>query len=198
MLKNDKNILIYGGAFNPPTVAHAAIIDSALSENQFSEIWLMPSKDRSDKVIGVPDSLRVKMLETLIEECFYQYKHRIGISRFELNLPGKTETYETMQLLAHEYPNLNFTWLIGADSWLTMPKWEHGAELVKDGHWLIIDREGYPLGTLPSNARVIKSLFSTCLSSTVVRQRVSDNLSAMPYVVKGVDKIITKNSLYKH
>ncbi|MGB4966675.1 MAG: hypothetical protein WBO35_00560 [Candidatus Saccharimonadales bacterium] len=48
-----RTILIFGGAFNPPTLAHEAIIRQWSSMPGFDEIWLTPSGSRTDKHISI-------------------------------------------------------------------------------------------------------------------------------------------------
>ena len=42
-----------------------------------------------------------------------------------------------------------------------------------------------------------RGLFDSQLSSTIVRDRVANNISALPYVPRGVNQIIIKNNLYR-
>ena len=138
-----KNILIYGGSFNPPTLAHAALIDAAINDFDFDEIWLMPSKDRADKQIGTDGNYRLRMLEALVNDFFIQHKDQLKIVDFELNLKGQTQTSTTMDLLAKKFPKDRFTWLIGADSWVGMETWKNGAKIKKEANWVVVERSGY-------------------------------------------------------
>jgi len=194
----DQKIIIYGGSFNPPTIAHAAIIDAVAQDKCYDKIWLLPSKNRSDKKINVPANLRVEMLDALIKECFLNIKSKLMVSDFELAQKGNTMTYKTAKLLNKKYPQNTFVWLIGADSWINMSSWEHGEELRKTVEWLIIPRDGYPINdTLPPNAKLMPNpVFASKVSSTMLRQRIANNQSAMPFTTPAVSKIITSNKLY--
>jgi nicotinate-nucleotide adenylyltransferase len=191
-------ILIYGGSFNPPTIAHAAVIDTVLQIKLYNQLWLMPSKSRSDKLINVPADLRLNMIKALVKECFGSAK-KIRVSDFELSLPGKTMTKKTSKLLQENFPLYDFTWLVGADSWLSIDTWEGGKELLGKTNWLIIPREGYEIiEELPKNASLLKKpVFASPVSSTMLRKRISENLSAMPFVTPAVSKIIEKHNLYR-
>lgn len=50
---NRPETIIYGGAFNPPTLSHVAILQAVLefAEPTQSEVWVMPSGTRLDKAI---------------------------------------------------------------------------------------------------------------------------------------------------
>jgi nicotinic acid mononucleotide adenylyltransferase len=61
-MTNKRKILLFGGSFSPPTLAHEAIIAACLDMKDFDEVWVMPSGDRADKVIAIQDEDRLKML----------------------------------------------------------------------------------------------------------------------------------------
>lgn len=65
-----KNTIIYGGAFNPPTRAHQAIlqacIDYAEQLSVDAEVWLMPSGDRVDKKIEASYADRLELLSSSV------------------------------------------------------------------------------------------------------------------------------------
>ena len=77
-----RNVLIFGGGFNPPTPAHEAIIGACLEMPQFDEIWLMPSGDRLDKSIDSEDRDRLQMLEIVKSERFGD-NPRLHVSDFD-------------------------------------------------------------------------------------------------------------------
>lgn len=130
--------MIFGSAFNPPTLAHEAIIRICLELPQFDEIWLMPSGDRLDKITGVSDEHRLRMSKILATRIFPGEK-RVRVTDFELKLPRPTQTYQTSRALSLAYPDANFWWAIGTDSYFSMPEWEHGAELQQNLNLLVFD-----------------------------------------------------------
>lgn len=55
-------IYIFGGAFDPPHVGHAAIVKSILAKKHPEKIIIIPSSARNDKNYAVSDEHRLKML----------------------------------------------------------------------------------------------------------------------------------------
>jgi nicotinate-nucleotide adenylyltransferase len=192
-----KKILIYGGSFNPPTLAHVALIKIALSMPDFDAVWLMPSKDRLDKSISTPAQVRTKMLQTMIDDFYPKGNARLLISGIEINLPGKTNTQKTVKELAKKFPNFHFTWLIGMDSWLAMDSWVNGATLKRTGDWLVSTRGSYDTPWLPKNARLIKLTGpELTMSSSQVRNLCAQHLAVDSLVSPGVNKFIHDHNLY--
>lgn len=123
-----QRILVFGGAFNPPTLAHEAIVRACLALPEFSEVWAMPSGDRLDKTIEASDADRLAMLR-LVKEASFGGDPRLVVSDFELCLPRPTKTSSTVAALERAYPDNDFWFAYGADSYRQMPSWPDGATL---------------------------------------------------------------------
>lgn len=65
-----KEIAVFGGTFNPPTLAHQEIIEACLQHPTFDEVWVMPSGERADKDITVEAEDRIAMLEAVKSDVF--------------------------------------------------------------------------------------------------------------------------------
>src|SRR5215813_4590567 len=100
-----RHILVFGGAFNPPTLAHEAIIRECLALPQFDEVWLMPSGDRLDKQISSSDHDRRHMIRLVHQHAIAQHP-RLRVSDFELRRSPPTQTYETVYALQQRHPDV--------------------------------------------------------------------------------------------
>src|SRR6185369_6587064 len=98
-----QRIILYGGSFNPPTIAHEAILQACLALPGFDEVWVMPSRTREDKEITVSDANRLQML-SILQQYAFTGESRLKISDFELKLPAPTRTARTLPALAAAYP----------------------------------------------------------------------------------------------
>lgn len=164
-----KKAIIYGGAFNPPTIAHQAILSGCIVEarRSNSELWIMPSGERLDKVINVGRLQRVQFVEALCQS--------VDIADTSLRLElcelddTATETYQTYQKLKNRYPDYQQTWVFGADSITTMRAWGNGEYLWENLDMLVVPRTGTALSTLPDRAQWLR-VETPEVSSTTVRK----------------------------
>ena len=164
-MSTSHKVLIFGGSFSPPTVAHEAIIRACLAMPEFTETWLLPSGDRLDKEVAMSDRQRLAMLE-LVKKADFASDPRLVISDFELSLPRPTQTYQTVAALKERFPETDFWFVFGADSYLSMPDWPHGAELQRSLHMVVF---GSLARTLPANAHYVKIDEYADVSSTRTR-----------------------------
>lgn len=169
-----KRVLVFGGAFYPPTAAHEAILAECLKLPDFDEVWLMPSGDRRDKAVR-EDDRRLTLLE-VVKQVSFADDPRLVVSDFELNLPRPTNTYDTTQSLAQAFPDYAFSYVFGSDSYRDMPHWKRGTELQRDLSIVLVMRG---VGSLPERAGITQLTLPVELSrisSTAARQALAEGL----------------------
>lgn len=166
-----KSTIIYGGAFNPPTIAHQTILQKCVDfAGNDVDVWLLPSGDRTDKTIAVPRNVRLNYLDAMIQDVTHPDKD-IRIELTELDRGFSVETYDTVCELNIKYPDREFVWVFGADSTETMASWKNGKWLMENVPMLIIERPG---NNINPNLRRWNSLQIPLLdvSSTELRRRL--------------------------
>lgn len=188
--------IIFGGSFNPPTLAHEAIIAACLELPQFKhdEIWVMPSGDRFDKSIAISDENRLDMLELIKHEKFND-NPRLQISDFELHLTRPTQTYQTVKELTENYKNRNFWFVLGADAYLSMPAWDHGDELMKSLHMILFARGENP-NMHGDNIINLEIADLAIISSTLAREAIQNSRSTVDLISRPIDDYIKEHELY--
>ncbi len=165
--------IIYGGAFNRPTLAHQAILQACVdyAEPRNADVWLLPSASRADKAIAVEREERVAFCKALIRDVMARTV-RLDVNTTELDRAQLTETYDTVMELNGRHPDRTFTWVFGADSAASMETWDHGTWLKNNLSMLLINRPGTPLPALGSNA-VELPVEAGSYSSTELRRRLA-------------------------
>ena len=94
--------LIYGGAFNPPTIAHIELADFARRAAGFDKVIFVPSKMRyitedQKKSFAFDDETRLAMLR----DCA-KYHEWMEVSDFEIMAEEQPRTYITMTHLEEQ------------------------------------------------------------------------------------------------
>ena len=137
MSEEIKNVIIFGGAFDPVTNAHVQCVRFLASRFPNDEIWVMPClmhtfhKRMADfyhrfamckiAVLAVP---RTKV-------CDFEHK-------------GKTDgsTYALLHELKQTYPDTNFRVVIGYDNAQTIEKWKNWKQLIGEVPFIVLSRKG--------------------------------------------------------
>lgn len=187
----EQQVIIYGGAFNPPTNAHKRVLEVLISISQKAErqceVWLLPSGERDDKTIAVSEVQRRGYLDALIESV-----GGIGLVQVcdvELIATEHTHTAQTVRWLEKNYPEKIFQWAFGSDSVNTMSTWEEGDWLLEHLDMIVFQRPGYPLEVFGNNSKLLEATQEQ-MSSTEVRLLMEQGQDVSHFVPAPVSQII--------
>lgn len=183
--------IIYGGAFNPPTLAHVAILRACFeyAEPHHADVWVMPSGNRLDKTIGIEREQRLAYVDALIGDAARGVNDQAAVETMELDRTVAVETIDTVNELKQTYPDRSFTFVFGADSTETMAEWKGGDELLETLPMLVIEREGSRINPLARHA-VRLSVTTPAVSSTQVRYCIENHLPVSALVSPRVAELI--------
>lgn len=145
----NKTIVVMGGSFNPPTIAHARLLLGAVSEMRADRGIFVPSPDgyvcakmrrinRSGEIL--PKQLRLRMLEAMAQD-----DPRLTVDDLEYRRTGRSYTYETMLALQGKYPGATLHFLLGGDKMKIFPKWYRSDAFLERFHLIIARRAGEDL-----------------------------------------------------
>lgn len=184
-----KETVIYGGAFNPPTLAHVAILQACFgyAEQEDADVWVVPSGNRLDKTIATPRERRLDYIDAMIYDA--GAVGRAVVSTMELDRPFAIETADTVAELRADYPDRSFTFVFGADSTETMATWKDGEVLLETLPMLVVEREGSRINSLARFATRL-NVQTPDVSSTLVRQCLESGAHLEGLVSPGVERIL--------
>lgn len=187
-----KKIGIIGGTFDPPHLGHLLIASDVQYALSLDEVWFMPNHipphKQSDSITSI--DLRIQMIQVAI-----QNQPSFRLETIELEREGPSFTYDTILLLKERYPNVDFHFIIGADMVEYLPKWHKINELVGLVKFVGVKRPGYSIVTNFPVIEVETPQFD--VSSTMIRKRVKDGMTAHFLVPEQVRSIIEEKSLYE-
>lgn len=182
-----KETIIYGGAFNPPTKAHHAILQACIdrAEQLGTDVWVMPCGNRVHKTIDVPRDTRIQYVEALVNDVVWRSVD-VHIETTELDSGIETETFDTAQMMNEKYPDRKFVWVFGTDSIATIEQWKEGEWLKDHLPMLVVERPDSVDVELGKNAEWLLIEPST-ISSSEVRARMATDES--------IDHLVTPSVL---
>lgn len=134
-----KKIGIFGGSFNPIHNGHIALAKAFLKEEKLDAVWFMVSPQNPFKVNQqlLSDHLRLEMVRKALEN-----ESQLVVSDYELHLPRPSYTWLTLQHLKEDYPQDNFTLLVGGDNWAAFDRWYHADDILSNYQIVVFPRRG--------------------------------------------------------
>ena len=124
---------IYGGAFDPPHLAHLAIARAAWVQFQLDQLRVIPTGSAWHKNRPLTASLhRLAMAHLAFDDI-----HRVVVDPREIQRDGPTFTIDTLSELKVEYPNALFYLFVGQDQAQAFTTW-HRWEAILDIATLVV------------------------------------------------------------
>lgn len=118
----------------------------------------------------------------------------LTVSAFEVGRGGVSYTFDTMRQLTQIEPEIEFYFIIGGDMIDLLPKWHRIEELVTLVNFVGVGRPGtngttdYPI--------IMVDIPQIELSSTLIRQRFSENGAVQLLIPPAVEAFIREEGLY--
>lgn len=129
-----RQIAIFGGTFDPIHWGHLIVAETALHQVPLEEIIWVPSHHPPHKK-AASFQHRVAMLQMAIAD-----NPAFAVSLVEELRSGTSYAIDTLIDLSAIYPNTHWYWIVGLDTFQTLPRWYRGQELAPQCDWLIAPR----------------------------------------------------------
>ena len=187
-----KRVGILGGTFNPPHLGHLIIANEVLHALKLEEVRFMPNQKPPHKIMtnNVSEEQRLAMTELAIQD-----HEKFKLETIELKREGCSYTYDTMQLLKAQEPDVDFYFIIGADMIEYLPKWYKVSELCELVQFVGVNRPRY---STESEIPIVSiDIPDISISSTLLRRRLAQQQSVKYLIPDQVISYIKEHSLYE-
>ncbi|QWE19091.1 nicotinate (nicotinamide) nucleotide adenylyltransferase [Polynucleobacter corsicus] len=153
-LDTPKKIGILGGTFDPPHLGHLKLAIHFAKLLHLDTLLLIPSGEPWQKNSGItPSEIRLELTEAagidLARALLYlKVPTQIGVDRIEIDRSGPSYAIDTAKALRERFgPQVNITWLMGADSLINLPSWKSWDQLLDFVNFAVASRPHHELST---------------------------------------------------
>ena len=200
-MSQGRRIGVFGGAFDPPHLAHVALVRSAIEALQLDEVRVLPTGHAWHRVSGLSDAAHRLAMTRL---AFAGLNHVVVDDR-EIRRAGPSYTADTLGEIALEAPGAQLYLLIGDDQRRSLPAWHRIDEIARlaiicaaardpqvaswhAGEAAACDVAGLVVQPLPMPLMPI--------SATDIRDRLTRQANVAGLVAPGVERYIHEHHLY--
>ena len=186
---------LFGGSFNPIHNAHIALASTICEQARLDEVWFMVSPQNPLKQAQdlLDENERYEMVKLALESQAKVLK----ASNYEFHLERPSYTWKTLRALKLDFPQHEFSLIIGGDNWVRFPRWAHNEEILANHHIYIYPREDSEIdeATLPENVHLIHTP-KINITSTMLREMVRNGKDISAFVPNAVAKAIADKRYY--
>jgi len=118
-----KRIGLFGGSFDPPHLAHVALVHAGL-ELGLDEVWVIPALPVHRVLSGNADgATRIRWLQQV-----FGNDARVKVLDWEVSQRHPTPMVDTLRRFNREYPETVPWLMLGSDAWQGLPSWREYPE----------------------------------------------------------------------
>ena len=118
---------VFGGAFDPPHLAHVALVESAIGRLELDQVRVLPTGSAWHKTRDLSDaSHRLNMVQLA-----YQHLPQVVVDEREVRRMGPSYTVDTLHELRAEFPQAQLFLLLGDDQRRSLNSWHRIDEIAR-------------------------------------------------------------------
>ena len=189
------SIGLFFGSFNPIHNGHIAMAHFLKEKNLFHEIWIVVSPNNPFKVNHelADANHRLKMVQLAIRDFSF-----LKACDVEFSLPLPSYTIDTLHYLDSQYPNSEFSLILGTDNIANFHKWKDWEE-IRNKYKIYV----YPRGAEHASQHVKHHNISYVdapllpVSATAIRTLLQQKKPVHNFLPPSVIQYIEENGVYE-
>ena len=189
-----QRIGIFGGAFDPPHMAHVTLARTALTQLKLDVLQILPTGNawHKSRTLSAPEH-RLAMCHLAFDDL-----PAVSVNPLELRRDGPSYTVETLRTLQAQQPGAQWFLLIGADQARDFRRWKDWQEILQRVTLVVADRD--PEVGQWHNSGLAQALHLQMsvlpISATDIRDRLCKKLPVDALVPEPILRYIDQHGLY--
>lgn len=185
---------LYFGSFNPIHHGHLMIASHIMMDTELDQVWFVVSPQNPFKSNNtlLNEYHRLHLVRLAIDD-----DPRFRVTDIEFRLPKPSYTSDTLAYLKDEYPQHEFSLVLGSDSLTNFEKWKNYSHILEGYRIYVYERPGFSIRTDLAGNIVHCQAPLLEISSTDIRSMVGKGKSIRYFVPESVREEIEKSHYYR-
>lgn len=201
-----RKIGIMGGTFDPIHIGHLILGEKAYEQLELEKVLFMPSGNpphKKNRKGRASDEQRVEMVARAIAP-----NPHFELSTIEMHEEGYSYTYRTLDQLNAENPDIEYYFIIGADSLFSLDSWMKPDRICAACTIVVATRNHTPVGKIDVEMKRLQEKYhgnfirldtlNIDVSSQILRRWVQEGKSIRYYCSDSVISYIESQKIYHH
>lgn len=201
-----RKIGIMGGTFDPIHIGHLILGEKAYEQLELEKVLFMPSGNpphKKNRKGRASDEQRVEMVARAIAP-----NPHFELSTIEMHEEGYSYTYRTLEQLNAENPDVEYYFIIGADSLFSLDSWMKPDRICAACTIVVATRNHTPVGKIDVEMKRLQEKYhgnfirldtlNIDVSSQILRRWVQEGKSIRYYCSDSVISYIESQKIYHH
>lgn len=189
------HIGLFFGSFNPVHVGHMVLANYMVSFTELEQVWFVvsPHNPLKDKASLLDQNQRLHMVNLAIGDA-----NKLKSSNVEFKLSQPSYTIYTLAHLKEQYPQHQFSLIMGEDNLQSFTKWKNYEEILKNHMIFVYPRPNSDSGELSHHKNVIMTKAPLMeISSSMIRKSIKAKTDVSFFVPATVWEYLDEMHFYK-
>ena len=191
-----KQIGIFSGSFNPIHMGHLMLANYITEFTYIDEVWFVVTPHNPLKEVDdlADEKSRLQMCQIAVEGI-----EKFKVSEIEFSMPKPSYSIDTLDKLKKDYPESDFSLIIGADNWSNFHLWKDYKRIREENKILIYPRLGEEVkidAEFKENVQICNAPILQ-ISSTFIRSSIREGRDIFTFLPNGVYEYIATHKLYQ-
>ena len=133
-----RRVGVFGGAFDPPHIAHVALAEAAIGQFDLAALHIVPTGQAWHKARALSEPEHRLAMARLA----FGHLERAVVDGRELHRAGPTFTIDTLRALQDENPDCQLCLFMGADQFAAFEQWHQWRAILEIAIICIAERTG--------------------------------------------------------
>ena len=186
---------LFFGSFNPIHNGHLMVASYIANHTDVKQVWLVVSPQNPHK----PQSSLLKEYDRLhLAQIAIEGDPQLKVTDIEFKLPKPSYTIDTLTYIQEQYPQHEFSVIMGGDSFQNLPKWKNFEALKKNYKFIVYRRPGFDITeTYGADITYLEAPMLE-LSATLIRNNRKNGITIRYLVPDKVKDEIENNNYFKN
>ena len=190
-----RKVGLFFGTFDPIHIGHEKIAIYFL-ERYFDEIWFVITPLNPDKINEnlTDQSIRLEMAKNFCDD-----NEKFKYCDIEFNLPKPNYTADTLVELKNNYPDLNFSIIMGEDNLIGLETWKNYKIILESKIYVYprVNQQKIDAKLKDHNSVIFSDAPIMKISSSEIRSIIRKDEDYLKLVPNKIHNYISKNNLYR-
>jgi len=184
---------LYFGSFNPIHHGHLIIAMFVQQSTPLKEVWFVvtPQNPLKPSASLLNEHHRYFMVQEAI-----QGEPSLKASNIEFHQPRPSYTVDTLAYLREQYPQHQFSVIMGSDAYQNFHRWKNPEVILKNHGIVVYKRPGFEINAPNNQITVLEKAPLLQISSTHIRELIKQGKSIRYLVPQRVMDEIIQNRYY--
>jgi nicotinate-nucleotide adenylyltransferase len=186
---------LFFGSFNPIHNGHLMVASYIANHTDVKQVWLVVSPQNPHK----PQTSLLNEYDRLhLAQIAIEGDPQLKVTDIEFKLPKPSYTIDTLTYIQEQYPQHEFSVIMGGDSFQNLHKWKNFEALKKNYKFIVYRRPGFDITeTYGADITYLEAPMLE-LSATLIRNNRKNGITIRYLVPDKVKDEIENNNYFKN